>query len=365
MSDCLALSNIRLVVVKAVVASALFFLQVGPGAASTAYVTSCGPFLRLIDVERGEAVGDLLPVGEVSRAVAVSPTRNEIYVGSAFVNGLFFGPGAVQYLTPTGAVTGTTPVGEGLWVLAASLDGTRLFAGHRGGVTEIDTATRTITAMVSIGANTDLAVTGTRLYVGRLGSVEEFDLATRQSIRTYVGGGSLRGIAVDATRGRLYVSQNSSPTEGEFVLFDVANGNILAVAPAGPWVQAVVAFGDRAVYVADGEGVQVRHPASLALLSYVLTGAGARGMALSPDGRRLVVTNIAARTVSIIDTGTNRLVTNVPTGSGSCAWGAFVGPASLVQEPIPTMRETALVALAALIGLAGIAAMSRKRAVRR
>jgi YVTN family beta-propeller protein len=53
-----------------------------------------------------------------------------------------------------------------------------------------------------------------------------------------------------------------------------------------------------------------------AVVATVVTGKGAHGVVVSPDGRRAFVTNIRDSTVSAIDTATRAVVASYPVGAG-------------------------------------------------
>ncbi len=88
---------------------------------------------------------------------------------------------------------------------------------------------------------------------------------------------------------------------------DPASGEILREVETGQEVTHMVAVAERAgrVYTADiGSGtVTVVDASTGQVLTHLSTGAGAEGLALSPDGDRLYVTNRSAGTLSEIPVG--------------------------------------------------------------
>ena len=62
-----------------------------------------------------------------------------------------------------------------------------------------------------------------------------------------------------------------------------------------------------------------------AVVSTILVGSAPFGVAISPNGARLYVTNLGSDSVSVIDTATNAVVATIPVGAGP--WGVAVSPA--------------------------------------
>ena len=62
-------------------------------------------------------------------------------------------------------------------------------------------------------------------------------------------------------------------------------------------------------------------------------GAGPQGVAVSPDGRSVYVTNIVFDTVSVIDTVSNTVTATIPVGLGPVAFGVFIATPVVQSAP--------------------------------
>lgn len=216
--------------------------------------------------------------------------------------------------TRSGAVVGRVPVGREPEGVGLSPDGRWVLITNESenSVSVIDTSTLKIVKSVPVGKRPrDVAFTpdgGTAYVSGEFdasvyrmtvpqGAPVERVLELRKEARPM-------GIALDSSRGRLYVSTGRG---GTVAIIDSASHKLLAEVPVGtrPW-----------------------------------------GIALSRDGRWLYTANGPSDDVSVIDTSTLRAVRRIPVGRSP--WGVVVGPdppaksrndsGSGLQEPSPQLR---------------------------
>lgn len=76
--------------------------------------------------------------------------------------------------------------------------------------------------------------------------------------------------------------------------------------------------------------VSVLDTATNALLTDIPVGAGVVMAAVTPDGSRVYVTQQAGNTVSVIDAATNAVTDVITVGAGRPAWGSHpTGPAPM------------------------------------
>jgi YVTN family beta-propeller protein len=72
------------------------------------------------------------------------------------------------------------------------------------------------------------------------------------------------------------------------------------------------------VYVANGSStntVRVIDTVSMSVIATVTVGAGPNGLAVSPDGKRVYVTNFSDDTVSVIGTVSNTVTSTIAVGN--------------------------------------------------
>lgn len=190
----------------------------------------------------------------------------------------------------------------------------------------IDPASRQVVATVPTGfAPHEVAVAGDgrHAFVTDYGSGERpgntvtiVDLGTASAVGTIDLGEHTRphGIAT-AGDGTVWVT-----TEGSRHVLQLDPGarRVVRAVRTGEQVTHQVVVVDTAdrVYTANiGSGtVTAVDAASGAVLAHLPTGAGAEGIAVSPDGARVYVTNREAGTLSEVDVATNRVVRSLAVG---------------------------------------------------
>jgi len=199
------------------------------------------------------------------------------------------------------------------------------------------------------------------------------------------------GLAVSADGRRLYVALNLSNGLGEF---DAESGRLLRRFEVGAAPYAVLLAGDRA-YVSNwggrrpgaedttgqaGRGTRVRADARTGaasegsvsvvdlkggkVLRELLTGRHASALALSPDPRHLVCANAADDTLSVIDTGSDRVVETIwarhspadpfgasPNALAFDASGRFLYVANGTQNAVAVVRFAPARKRSKLVGL--------------
>ncbi len=71
------------------------------------------------------------------------------------------------------------------------------------------------------------------------------------------------------------------------------------------------------------------------------------GVAVTPDGKRIYVTNETDGTISVIETATNTVVDTIAVGTAPTAFGCFIGPNVIVAKggPLSIANDNALTAL--------------------
>jgi YVTN family beta-propeller protein len=135
----------------------------------------------------------------------------------------------------------------------------------------------------------------------------------------------MAGLATDSTGGKLYAANNgtsfSTNFKGSLSILDIENNKLLGSVPTGGFPLAVAALTkgpgpDRKVYVTSERDslvsvIDVSDPQNPKALSNIPTGAHPMALLLSPAQDRLYVANASSDTISVIDTGSDKVIDTV------------------------------------------------------
>ncbi|MEV0732649.1 IPT/TIG domain-containing protein, partial [Polymorphospora sp. NPDC050346] len=163
---------------------------------------------------------------------------------------------------------------------------------------------------------------GTRAYVANENSyaVSVVDTATDGVITNITVGGAPQALAVSPDGTRLYVVKVSSNSVS---VINTATNEVIDTITVPDAVGGLsgVAFGPdstRAYVPHNTERVSVINVTTNEVIDTIFIGAnsGPRGVAVSPNSPRLIVTNVLGRDVSVINTNTNEVERTIVVGSG-------------------------------------------------
>jgi len=214
--------------------------------------------------------------------LAFSPDGSRIYMANVNGDIKVFGVGPDQKVSPLFSMAlppANAPVraAEIPAGIAVSRDGSRIYvAGNLSNrLVELDAATGKVLRTWDVGvAPFDVVLAGNKIYVSNWGGRRP-------------DANSVTGPAGQGTKVR--VDDRSIASEGSVSMIDLAGG------------ASVPASRDN-----TGSSVASPHP-----ISELLTGLHASAMALSPNGRWLVVANAGSDTLSVIDTRTDKIVETI------------------------------------------------------
>jgi YVTN family beta-propeller protein len=282
--------------------------------AQNAYITNSGANTVSVIDTATNSVTTTIPVGDHPYGVAVTPDGSKVYVGNWF-------PGTVSVIeTATNKVTATIPVGSIPWGMAVTLDGSKVYVANSGGqpfsVSVIDTATNTVIAIIPIPPSRGMAV-------------------------------APRGVAVTPDGSKVYVSNtadlSNSAEPGSVSVIDTETNTVIST------IHLVTVINDDSEGVAvspDGSKVYVTNDAlnnvvvinaaTNTVTATISVGTGPLGVALTPDGSKVYIANIGDNNVSVIDTASKTVTATIPVGSNPIAFGIFVQP----TKPAPRFAGT-------------------------
>ena len=267
---------------------------------SKVYFSTSSQGIKIVDVANNYAVSS---INQASFTLGVSPDGTRLYSAS-------WGDDILrEYNAVTDSATGRTAATypRNPTAVAASPDGSVVYVAIYNSttpstVTKVATSDFTSTN-ISLGANNllpaGLAVSpnGAFLYVITYsGSVRKIDTVTDTVLATVAVNANSRGIAVNSTGTRLYVSSSLLDT------------------------------------------VQVIDTVSMTVLATIPVGVSPQNLVISPNDRFVFVANQMSDSVSRIDTATNTVVETIAVNPEP--FGIAIGPASctspeLQQSPAP------------------------------
>ena len=244
---------------------------------------------------------------------------------------------AILVLDPTQFVVGSIAVPGPTQSIAVSPDGKRAYVTHfeffqrPGGLLVIDLATEKVIAEVPLEARGfDLAITpdGKHAYVtgGKVVSVVDTSTNTVEA-RVPMDVGFPTWIAITPNGKQAYVGNIDTPaplgkeqlpisvidtTLKKVVATIPVTANAMAIAPDGKAYATEIG--------AQGQNVAVIDTANNTVVAKVQAGVGPWAIAVTPDGKKVWVSNQGPTTrnppnestISVIDTGTNQVVATFP-----------------------------------------------------
>ncbi len=274
------------------------------------------------DLVTGDLVlfgGYTLHIAESVHGLGLSSDGKMLYVTNISGNKLEAIPAGTGAPTIAHAVgVGTQPVH-----VVESLDGSTLFVTNfqAQSVSVIETKTWTRVKNIPVPANPHgivLSPDGKYAYVACYGgaAVAIIDVAARALAATVaIPGAEPYGIAISADGRYVYASDNFA---NRLDIIDTASRTLVGSVAVGvrPALVARSPNGDT-LYVSDGASASVHildigHDAAHPTLRKVVATDGyPHGIAVTPDGRFVVVANTVSRNLSVIDAATQRVVATI------------------------------------------------------
>jgi YVTN family beta-propeller protein len=228
----------------------------------------------------------------------------------------------------------------------ASSDPLIYAADLRGGVVDvIDAATYTGVAIIPVGSEpTDVILnrSGTRAYVVNSGSntISVIDTSSSTVTATIsLGNYQPFGIAINQDGSMAYVAASLSNGAGAVMAINTSTNTVTETIPAGSSDAGIALNSTGTVAYVGDEGDSALAAVDLstdAVTIIPIAGAGSpSSVEASPDGTKVYVLNEdrAGATISVIDTGTNKVTATIP-GLGDMGFNFAVDPtAPLIYAP--------------------------------
>ena len=335
----------------------MFALLLCFGASATlaqtrAYVTnSQDNTVSVIDTATASVIATV-PVGLSPSGVAVTPNGRFAYVANQL------GSTVSVISAASNTVVATVPVGFPRDIAITPNGAFAYVTSTVSNITVIDTASNTVVTTIpaSNPFRLALAPSGDLGYVTQgaiVNGIEVINTATNSVVTNIpVPADVTTAPAVTPNGAFVYVTSLSFSTGSKLAVIDTATNTVVAMVPLpGTFAPGVAITPDGAfAYVANNGGgvccgggggpssVSVIDTASNTEIANVPVGSPT-GIAVTPDGAFVYVTNINDRTVSVISTAHNLVVANVPVGnfSQSIAFGTFVPEPEI--DPIEAIMD--------------------------
>jgi YVTN family beta-propeller protein len=293
-----------------------------------------------ITVQAQSAMAGMYTVNVAPGNLITSPAGNNTNTSTATLNVTVAATGPYAYIANFGNFTGTTvtaidlstntaatniPVGTGPVGVTVNYAGTRAYVSNQqsNSISVIDTATNTVVATIPVGsqpASSGINPAGTRLFVPNQtsNSVSVIDTSTNTVVATIPSLSFPSSAVVNPAGTKVYVNQSSSNL---LTAIDASTNAVLGSVSvcSGPYQQVVNATGTRIYVVCSSGNVAVVDSATFTVLATIPVGTTSRGIAITPNGAQVWVSNSGSNNVSVIDTTTNTVVATV--AAGTTPWG--------------------------------------------
>jgi YVTN family beta-propeller protein len=311
----------------------MFLLGAAASASTTIYTADEEQgTVTILDLDKGPLA--TVPVGVSPHNVDVTPDgRLLLVVGVAAHSGMQMqGMGAMGALVLVD-IAGDKPVIRAEIAVAQhpahvvpSPDSTRAFVTDAvaNAVVVVDLQTRAVVGRVSVGSSPHglrLSPDGKTLAVANMkdGTVSIIDTASLTERSRFAVGRKPVQVGFTPDGRQLLVSLNG---EDRLAILDVASGRVTQKVRVGRGPIQVFATADQKSALVANQGTKQRPDNRVCLVpldrpgtvQHIVTGAGAHGVTLSPDGKLAFFTNTVANTMSVIDVASATVLRSWPTG---------------------------------------------------
>jgi len=285
--------------------------------------------VMVLDLATGGVVA-FVPVGAEPAGIAISRAGNRVYVTNA-------NDSTVSVIDAnTNTVLRTLAVSSSPFGIAVNPQGTKVAVATLGGsgVSIIDTNSYSVTAATAGASPVGVVYSpdGNRLYVSNLAgdSVTIIDANTLVPIDSISVARNPYGMAISRDGTRLYVGHYSKSIS----VLDTGTRRVIASIPIDSvpeWL--TLSVDGTKLYIAKSatQSLGIVDTGTNRVLFDVILKAGSRtsGVSVHPDGSRVYVLADVTQDITGLDTNNYSIVSNTHAGSGTGAFGNFIGPASI------------------------------------
>ena len=257
--------------------------------------------------------------------VLLAPGWAEAQVSSfAVVTSNRPGQESVTLIPTTGGTPITvTGVGSSSGIGVTSPDGRTVYVATTAGITAIDIATRTTTAIALPARPIDLAITpdGARIYViDPTSDLKVVDVATRTVVATVPIGPDALIITITPDGSRAYITGSTAPMGPGFLrVLAIPAHTVTTTIDVGYPIALEIAPNGRTAYVTSVTGTDPNELTRIDVATNTVEAriptANARWIAFTPDSRFTYIglgDEVSVGGVQVIDNTTDALVTEIP-----------------------------------------------------
>ena len=276
---------------------------------STTLTITSGGYTKSVQV----SVTSRIDAPEGGRPFAVRVSANDVLLVGEQDNDALG-----RYNLPSSARVGTIVVGDDPTDLNFSADGAKAYVTNQfsGTLGVIDVATNTQVSTVDVGTSPFRVAPsrdGSKIYVTTgQGNFITVNATTLTAAAPLVLTGPLNGLAVHPTQPVIYVTS----TSGTLYEVSEATGQLLrSVSIPGTAQEVVLSPDGTKLYIALESGpLEIRSTSDLAVIATIPAASGTFGAAVTPDGAQLWATQPGGGRVLVIDLATRTVIRTIDGG---------------------------------------------------
>ena len=296
--------------------------------ATYAYITNSGSNTVSVINVADKSIVATIPVGNNPEGVSASGDGKTVYItnyAETTMNVIKTGTNTIA--ATLNGQTGSLQSNPGVCV---SPDGSWLYLWGGGGIAIVNTATNTISSLVSTTANglggICTSPDGSKVYVTNAytNAVTVINALNKTITKTVSVGSLPFGICISPDGKNVYVANKGSNTVN---VINTAKNTISATISVGTAPEGICISPDGSkVYVTNytSNTVSVINTTNNSIIATVTVGTNPLGISITPDGNEVYVANYNSNNVSVISTANNTVTNTIAVGTKPYAFGNFI-----------------------------------------